>query len=327
MRILKTHYLPQHHHMVRKNLVIPVFLSIILLGGSSPFSYSTDHRISVTPEIEQAGIFYGHQVVEVKVSNPDFAATDEVKGEQEVLVNGKILRMIQATDGNWYGYFAQIQQAQIADSTNADGVDFGTFCGPDSSILDISVSDTEGIAVNSQDGIDGTDGPTIPIPNCNGDINADDSMNVLENVIPINTDSPIGPGQLGMDASGWPFIQLYAITEETGAHIQYNVGGISEIITLDYVEQIPSAEELTNDLIFQVQSMDISPKTETKLLNHLNKILGNLEDENPNNDKNICNLLNSFENKVHSMEGKQITNDQAQSLIDSVSSAKETLCS
>ena len=41
----------------------------------------------------------------------------KAKGEPDVTVNGKILRMVQAVDGNWYGYFADRDQAQIADST------------------------------------------------------------------------------------------------------------------------------------------------------------------------------------------------------------------
>jgi len=317
-----------------KNLVIPVFLGIIILGGFAPFSFSSDLRISVTPEIEQAGVFFGHQVVEVKVSNPDFSDTAEAEGEPPVTVNGKILRMVQATDGNWYGYFAHVDQAQIADSTtNVDGqgTDFGTFCGPSSSILSglffVDVSDTVGIAVNSQDGIDGTDPSTSPIPSCNVSITPDDSINVLDKVPKINTKSPIGPGQLGMDSAAWPFIQLYPITEGLDAiTIQYNVGGGAEIIRLDYVEQIPSAEELVNDLILQVQNTDISSKTETKLLSHLNKILNNLEDGNPNNDDKICNSLNSFENQVKSLAGKQITLEQAGSLIDSAELAKFILC-
>jgi len=59
----------------------------------------------------------------------------------------------------------------------------------------------------------------------------------------------------------------------------------------------------------------------------LNKILNNLEDGNPNNDKNICNSLKSFENKVKSQAGKQITFEQAKSLIDSAELAKSIICS
>ncbi len=62
----------------------------------------------------------------------DINDTDEAKGEPDVTVNGKILRMVQAVDGNWYGYFADRIMAQIADSTSTPnsqvGLDFGQFC-------------------------------------------------------------------------------------------------------------------------------------------------------------------------------------------------------
>jgi hypothetical protein len=59
----------------------------------------------------------GPQVIEVVVIDSDINDTDQAKGEPDVTVNGKILRMAQAVDGNWYGYFAERRMAQIADST------------------------------------------------------------------------------------------------------------------------------------------------------------------------------------------------------------------
>ena len=100
--------------------IIPLIVSVIIVVGFVPFSFSTDHRLSINPEIEQPGILYGHKVVEVKVSNPDFSDTKEAKGEPDVSVNGQTLRMVQAKDGNWYGYFANFAQAQIADSSKTD---------------------------------------------------------------------------------------------------------------------------------------------------------------------------------------------------------------
>ena len=90
----------------------------------------------------------GAQVVEVVVIDPDIDDTDEGKGEPDVDVNSGDLRMVQAVDGNWYGYFADRKRAQIADQTvdsqfadtggfvnNGTGLDFGTFC---SKFTDIS---------------------------------------------------------------------------------------------------------------------------------------------------------------------------------------------
>ena len=50
---------------------------------------------------------YGPMVIEVVVSDSNIASLDDAHGEPDVTVNGKKLRMMQATDGNWYGYFAE----------------------------------------------------------------------------------------------------------------------------------------------------------------------------------------------------------------------------
>ena len=49
----------------------------------------------------------GPQVVEVVIRDSDISDTGKGLGEPDVTVNGKDLRMIQAVDGNWYGYFAE----------------------------------------------------------------------------------------------------------------------------------------------------------------------------------------------------------------------------
>jgi hypothetical protein len=79
--------------------------------------------------------FAGPQVVQVIVADPNINRLDQAYGEPVVTVNGKRLRMAQATDGNWYGYFADRNQAIAASKTvavNGTGLDFGLFCGPNS---------------------------------------------------------------------------------------------------------------------------------------------------------------------------------------------------
>ena len=104
----------------------------------------------------------GPQVIEVVVIDSDINDTDQAKGEPDVTVNGKILRMIQAVDGNWYGYFADRTQASIADFTALGGgestasvqaglgLDFGTLCATGATTnaaVGFSVADTVGIAL------------------------------------------------------------------------------------------------------------------------------------------------------------------------------------
>ncbi|MFB5622341.1 MAG: peptidase, partial [Candidatus Nitrosomaritimum yanchengensis] len=61
--------------------------------------------------------FSGSMIVEVVIRDNNIRDTDQGKGEPDVTVNGKTLRMVQATDGNWYAYFANAQKAKSADST------------------------------------------------------------------------------------------------------------------------------------------------------------------------------------------------------------------
>src|SRR5574338_1228319 len=61
----------------------------------------------------------GPMVTEVVVIDSDIKDTDKGKGEPDVTINGNKLRMVQATDGNWYGYFADRDQAQKADAVQA----------------------------------------------------------------------------------------------------------------------------------------------------------------------------------------------------------------
>ena len=56
--------------------------------------------------------FAGSMVIEVVIRDNNIRDTDEGKGEPDVTLNGKSLRMVQATDGNWYAYFANADAAK-----------------------------------------------------------------------------------------------------------------------------------------------------------------------------------------------------------------------
>ena len=104
---------------------------------------------------------YGPMVIEVVVSDSNIASLDDAHGEPDVTVNGKKLRMLQATDGNWYGYFAEKTFATEADqlmgtartaySTMKEyglGMDFGLFCAAHTSTpLGFSTAESDGIAI------------------------------------------------------------------------------------------------------------------------------------------------------------------------------------
>jgi len=76
--------------------------------------------------------FGGAMVVEVVVNDPALKDTDESETEPDVTVNGKDLRMVQSTDGNWYAYLTDRNMANAADllATAKGGVslDYGSGC-------------------------------------------------------------------------------------------------------------------------------------------------------------------------------------------------------
>src|SRR3990170_7808112 len=96
--------------------------------------------------------FGGAMVVEVVVNDPDLKDTDEAETEPDVTVNGKDLRMVQATDGNWYAYFTDLTMAKAADGLSTftgTSLDFGKGCTAAGAVTHIGLqtgtfSDAEG---------------------------------------------------------------------------------------------------------------------------------------------------------------------------------------
>jgi len=139
------------------------------LPGMMPVAYAANANLFVSAENSQfSNYMSGPQVIEVVVIDPDIDDTDEAKGEPDVTVQGKDLRMVQAVDGNWYGYFADQTQALNADSTTvADalfGLQYGEFCTGTSAsaVATVDFSDSDGVAfptdgaTGSTEGIAGT---------------------------------------------------------------------------------------------------------------------------------------------------------------------------
>ena len=124
-----------------------------------PEAHATNANLFVSAENSQFDNYMsGPQVIEVVVINDEIDETDKARGEPDVTVNGKKLRMAQANDGNWYGYFADKTMATTADQTTTAstlggrGLDFGQFCGSTSTALandesEQLFSDTVGVAI------------------------------------------------------------------------------------------------------------------------------------------------------------------------------------
>lgn len=201
---------------------------------------ASNPNLSVSAEnLEFGNLFAGSMVIEVVIRDSNISDTGEGKGEPDVTINGKTLRMVQATDGNWYAYFANVDKAKTADATvglAGTGLDFGEFCSRDTatSVFGISLSETDGFAIPRPDSVSGSTNGDSSFSQCTSSpTNTSNHNNVVRKAKSINTNSNVPVGQIGLDADAWPLIQLYSFDDVT---IQYNPGGPSQQVYLDYDE-------------------------------------------------------------------------------------------
>ena len=267
---------------IRRKLTSLTLMTIMVAGGMTfaipgilPDALAT-HNANLFVSAENSMFenhFAGPMVIEVVVNDPDIIDTDEAKGEPDVTVNGKDLRMVQAVDGKWYAYFAELSQAQRADQRVDDngqdgfGLDFGVFCDETSltAFMEneaaggvIEITDTVGIALPRQLADDaggvgpvgGTEGEaTLPIctedPDLAGDgVGIDDNVagdgTPLDNHV-VREAKQVNPGvgnvfsgQINIDPDAFPFIQLYNFDVTGNVIIQYNRGGGPQTVTLTF---------------------------------------------------------------------------------------------
>jgi len=232
-------------------------MTIMLAGGMTiaapgfmPAAFAANANLFVSAENSQFdNYFAGPMVIEVVVIDSDISDTDQGKGEPDVTVQSKDLRMAQATDGNWYGYFADLQAANAADATQTAnsglGLDFGSGCTAASAttVAGISLSETSGVYFRGTLG--GSTAGTLAA--CTG-LGTTPSMHVIrENkTLNNNTATTNGLGQLGLPTNSnlWPFIQLYDLNPTGSVVVNYNKGGglQSTTLTFDTVDQFANLE-------------------------------------------------------------------------------------
>jgi len=113
-----------NEEILELNVKVWVFFSIAsitLLPFILETAFAENPYLFVSAENSQFdNHFAGSMVVEVVVNDPDLKDIDEGVGEPLVTLNGADLRMVQGTDGSWYAYFANINQAKIADQIVGD---------------------------------------------------------------------------------------------------------------------------------------------------------------------------------------------------------------
>src|SRR3990172_7802298 len=211
--------------------------------------------------------FGGAMVVEVVINDPDLKDTDETETEPDVTVNGKDLRMAQATDGNWYAYFTDLTMASNADRlsvANHTSLDFGEACTATSANTagGVLFTDTEGVFF-ARDTNGGTNGG-VAIGTCTGAGVAGTAANLLNNVIRENktlTHAAAGgilAGQIGVTVKNWPFIQLFSFTAGGDAKVVYNIGGGSpQTVTIEFDDSLDDHATMTKDRTSYPQGADV----------------------------------------------------------------------
>ncbi len=185
--------------------------------------------------------FSGPMIIEVIVRE-DNTQLDQAIGEPGVSVDGKRLRMVQGSDGNWHAFFANTDKAKQADQAALSGspgqsIDFGVFCSGStpSSVLGIDISQTDGVAIPDSAGLSGTTQGNSGFSSCSGTPTTPTNQNnVIRNSPSLNTNPQVPVGQVGINPNVWPPIQLF--TFSNSVHIEYNRSTGTQSVDLNYFE-------------------------------------------------------------------------------------------
>ncbi|MGQ0791600.1 MAG: beta strand repeat-containing protein [Nitrosopumilaceae archaeon] len=221
--------------------------------------------------------FGGAMVVEVVINDPDLKDTDEAETEPDVTVNGKDLRMVQATDGNWYAYFNDINMARNADrlsTLQGTSLDYGRGCTTASATAGVGLltgtfSDSEGVYIDNNFGSLDTPGTLTAC----AVLPAAGVANTTNVVREPKTPTPalgatVKTGQIGIDNNAWPFIQLYSFSAGGDAKIVYNIGGGSpQTVTLEFDDALDDHATTSKDRTNYPQGADVHLTISDNFLN------------------------------------------------------------
>ena len=238
---------------ITKKITSLTLMAIMVAGGMTfavpgiiPAAEAANANLFVSAENSQFNNYMaGPQVIEVVIIDSNISDTDQSKGEPDVTVNGKILRMVQAVDGNWYGYFADKKQVETADElggrfTNATHtIGYGLQFGNVTTDKDIMASAGSNFNVN--------DAPAVAVPEHTPEEDDNNGFNVIREAKTINRGggvNNVAPGQVGVSENYWPFIQLYTLNPTGNVEVQYNRGGGAQttMLTFDTVDSFASID-------------------------------------------------------------------------------------
>ena len=230
---------------IGRKLTSLTLMTIMLAGGmviGAP---------SLVPEAAAAGqlyvsaenatfgnLFGGGQVVEVIVKDPNRADTEVSEAEPDVYVDNQKLRMAQGVDGYWYAYIGAYGFIDTSGTEDYDSTDNN---------LDYGVEVADNLIGQDHHGVRGAADTTVThyasqvIVNCNY-WSYYKSANVIRlqqhskcggDPTTSNADQSSTLGQIGINGTEWPFIQLFDFTQGD-FDIVLSQAGQDEVVTLDY---------------------------------------------------------------------------------------------
>jgi len=171
----------------------------------------------------------GPMIIEVIVKDPNRSMTNENAGEPIVMIDNAQLRMAQALDGNWYGYFAHDTDVATLEIVTGDQLGWGTNDEPNittSPATDLVVfgADTYRAIPSQSDAgtVGGTAGAGVI-----------DNPPVLSNWNATSAASCSACGQIGILSTDWPFLQTFDLSQGD-FDIVLEQAGTNEIVTLDH---------------------------------------------------------------------------------------------
>ena len=264
---------------IGRKLTSLTLMTIMLAGGmvigapSMVPEAAAAGQLYVSAENAQFGnLFGGGQVVEVIVRDPNRADTEVAEAEPTVRVDNQILRMAQGVDGYWYAYigaygFIDTSGTEDYDSTD-NNLDYGVevadnLIGQDHNGIR-GAADTTVTHYSSQVMLSAVAG-TIANPPTLSDYN--NTNNVGATPVTINSDQSSTVGQIGINSTEWPFIQLFDFTQGD-FDIILEQAGADEVVTLDYDSgDLDEYASLTVDRLSATQGSEVHLAINDQALN------------------------------------------------------------
>ncbi len=350
-----------------------ILVSILLVFGIVPIQYPFVTSVIPFPVLPQAhaatnanlfvsaenpqfnNYFAGPQVIQVVVADPNINRLDQAYGEPTVTVNGKKLRMAQNTDGNWYAYFADRNQAIAADKTSGlagKGLDFGQFCSSGSAVSP-SFTETKGFTVaRAVTGSVNKPADSTFFGACTNLVTAGgvaEEHVVRQKKTLTHPTRVVTLGQLGFpDANVWPIIQLYDFSGfPQTVTVDYSRAGGDQIVNLTF-DRIPTnlvsssvdrrAYGTNNQVFVSINDpqLNIDPTEEdswtwSSINSTNNALFYQAFDRNGNKDADgtlaMQNLIGNLTAFMFNHNGRLTIDPKAQGtrVIDFQSNAKQTL--